>query len=295
MKISVRGIYSTALIKFFLEKNFEVTNLSYKQALRFNIFDRSTPDIIIHHTLDRTGIKVIGNAEEVIKAMKETFWDSIFVKKENFYYIFFGKESKKILDEYRSKVLKTIEGHHLYRKDFSDIVDFAEILDCENITLKIKEYIVEKIKEMKAIKRYHRKPDGTYLKYYEIIQDVKIVNGKIYVKTFRPIKSEGVYDGLNIPREVGDYAITEYIEDNWFFIIKYYNKDHQLKGEYININTPIEITKSIYYLDLAIDVINVNNEKKVVDEDELNTYYNLGNIGEKLYKKVLEIKDELLR
>lgn len=294
MKISVRGIYSTALIQFFIENNFQLSNLSYKQSLRFNILDRSLPDVFIHDTKDKTGIKVMGNSDEVINKFKEIFWDTFYIKKDSFYYVFFGYESKRILDSYRSKIVKTIENHHLYRRDFSKIVDFSEILDCD-VSLKFKEYIVNILKEMKAIKRIHRKPDGNYLSYYEIIQDIRLIDGKIFIRTFRPIKSVGIYDGLGIPREEGDYAITEYLEGNWYFIISYYNKNHELKGKYININTPIEITKSIYYLDLAVDVVEVNNNRRVVDEDELTTYYKLGSITGKLYKKALEIKDELLK
>ncbi len=52
------------------------------------------------------------------------------------------------------------------------------------------------------------------------------------------MKSQGNYDGLDIPIEDGDYAIGIYEQGSWFAETQYYSGDNDLKGKYYNINLP---------------------------------------------------------
>jgi len=216
------------------------------------------------------------------------------------YYINLGYNSKVILDEYRRRIVPTIKNHSLYRRDLSNILDFSEILlkytKEDDIIRSIKEFIVKKLEQKGYIKRYHRKTlTGLLIEYTEVIKDVKLVEDRIYLETIRLVKSDGYYDGLNIKKEQGDYVIGKYLEGEWYFVMEYHNKNNELKGRYININTPLEITTKINYNDLAIDIIEVNGEVKVVDGEELEMVYNNGIISEKLYRKALEVVDRILK
>lgn len=87
----------------------------------------------------------------------------------------------------------------------------------------------------------------------------------------REIKGMGVYDGLNIPKEPGDYAVTEFRHGAWHYETRYYSCDGVLKGIYVNINTPIEIySDRVRYVDLEIDVVQRPGElAQIVDELDL--------------------------
>ncbi|MEM4571430.1 MAG: DUF402 domain-containing protein [Nanopusillaceae archaeon] len=302
MKVSARGIYSTGLLSLLKELNYELTNLSEEQSKRFQIFNKEKEDISIFDLKDKSGVVIIGkNSEELINKLKNILWDSFFYKNksEEKYYVNLGYNSKIILDEYRNKIIPTIKNHHVYRRTLSDILNFSEILinyvEEERIQKSIKEFIVKKLKERGYVKRYHRKPiTNVLIKYIEVIKEVKLLDNKIYLETIRLINSDGLYDGLNIKKEKGDYAITKYIENEWYFVIEYYSKDGELKGKYININTPLEITTKIFYNDLCIDIVE-SKEKKIVDKEELDFLYNQNIISEKLYKKALEICDILMK
>ncbi|GAI07944.1 unnamed protein product, partial [marine sediment metagenome] len=101
----------------------------------------------------------------------------------------------------------------------------------------------------------HVKPEG---------QLIQLTPGKI--RDFEPnstkvvIKREGLrtgrYDGLGIIKEEGDYAITETQQGSWVVIHSYYSMTDELKGQFYNINTPVEFYPDrIRYVDLHIDVI----------------------------------------
>jgi len=294
LKVSEKNLFEGKYIKI-INRGIEFETISEEK--RIELLQRVLPllnniGVYFKETCEQVPI------EEIIKEFKELL-NKPYNKIEK-WYVYFGYESKKRLDYYRKKVINTIENHHIYRRDLSDIVDFSEILleeiDPKVINKNIKKYIIEKIKDREIVKRYHRKPNGYLLKYIEFVKDIGLTNNnKIWIKTVRVPRPGGMYDGLNLPKEPGDYIITTYLEGSWYFTIEYYNKSGALKGRYINVNTPIEITsRYIQYLDLEIDVIETDNRKFIVDREELETYYNSGIISERLYCKALEISKVLL-
>jgi len=108
--------------------------------------------------------------------------------------------------------------------------------------------------------------------------------------------SQGRYDGLDLPIEEGDYSLTEVQEGAWYVKHAYYSKGGRLKGEYYNINTPVELYPyGARYLDLEIDVVRrVGGKPSIVDREDLALLAKDGGIGAGLEKKALEVAEGLL-
>ncbi|AIF69618.1 RNA-binding protein [Palaeococcus pacificus DY20341] len=222
----------------------------------------------------------------------------------NIYEVEFGGGAKKKLDAIRNEVIPTIEGHHqfkAYDPEFRFAVEVAEaILGKVGQRAKVKEGFLEAVVKNKGPKvgwlfsLEHVKPDGQKVKIGpgEVV-DISFDPFKVVVK--RRLKPGKFYDGLEMPIEYGDYAITELGEGKWWFVHRYYNKDGELKGEYYNINTPIEIyPDKARYIDLEVDIVRwPDGKKEIIDKDELTRHYEDGIISEKLYKAVLKITQEV--
>ncbi|HIP74742.1 MAG TPA: ribonuclease E/G, partial [Thermococcus paralvinellae] len=184
----------------------------------------------------------------------------------NIYEVEFGGGTRKKLDSIRNEVLPTIEGHHqfkAYDPEFSFAVEIAEAILAKipSQRIKVRKGFIEALINNKGPKvgwlftLEHIKPDG---------QKVKIGPGEVLevstdplkVKIKRNLKPGKVYDGLEIPIELGDYAITEIEEGKWWYKHSYYDREGNLKGEYYNINTPIEIyPDKARYIDLEVDIV----------------------------------------
>ncbi len=77
---------------------------------------------------------------------------------------------------------------------------------------------------------------------------------------------------------------------------RYYDRNGNLKGEYYNINTPVEIypPDEARYVDLEVDIVKwPDGKKEIVDKDKLAAHYEDGIITEKLYRSVLRIAQEV--
>ena len=84
-------------------------------------------------------------------------------------------------------------------------------------------------------------------------------------------------EGVEVPRDEGDYALTEVIPGSMTLVTQYYSRNDELKGTYLNINTGVELYPSngsgpgrIRYVDLEIDVIKTpfeeNGRVRVIDQ-----------------------------
>jgi Ribonuclease G/E len=121
-------------------------------------------------------------------------------------------------------------------------------------------------------------------------------NGKVFLK--RKFHGSGsFYDGLEVPKEEGDYGITEAQEDLWSLRHSYFGSDGQLKGELYNINTPVEFYPGkIRYVDLEVDVVKpVGQDPRIIDKDKLTEAVEEGHLNERLATKAFEIGQELLK
>ncbi|MHA1713916.1 MAG: DUF402 domain-containing protein, partial [Candidatus Ranarchaeia archaeon] len=110
----------------------------------------------------------------------------------------------------------------------------------------------------------------------------------------RQIRGRGIYDGFNARRVHGDYVLTQVHIDDWFTTSHYFSQSHQLKGIYININTPVErYPWGIHYVDLGVDVVQrPNGEVEIIDLDELDEAIEEKYITEWLKDKALSIAEE---
>ena len=93
---------------------------------------------------------------------------------------------------------------------------------------------------------------------------------------------------------MGDYALSEVSVGSWTMTTKYYDHENQLKGVYVNINTPIEAYPwGYYYVDLGVDVVQrVNGSISIIDLEELDEAFDNGYLTAKLKKKALQVANE---
>ncbi|MCK5345733.1 MAG: DUF402 domain-containing protein, partial [Candidatus Heimdallarchaeota archaeon] len=117
-------------------------------------------------------------------------------------------------------------------------------------------------------------------------------NTKLTVK--RPIRGRGFYDGFKSRRMHGDYVLSDIQVDDWYTTSHYYSQSHQLKGIYININTPVErYPWGIHYLDLGVDVVQrPDGEVEIIDLDEVEEAIEEKYITPWLQEKSLKIAEE---
>ena len=230
---------------------------------------------------------------------------SLVIEGRNIYEVEFGGGAKRKLDEIRNKVVPTIEGHHqlkAYDPELSFAVDIAEgiLSKVPAQREKVKTGFWEALVENKGPKKgwlfslEHCKPDGQRIKIGPgEVQEVSLNPLRVTFK--RHLKPGKFYDGLDIPIEFGDYVITEIEAGKWWFVHRYYDKSGNLKGEYYNINTPVEIYPDrARYVDLEVDIVKwPDGKKEVIDKEKLTEHYEEGIITEKLYRSVLRIVQEV--
>jgi protein associated with RNAse G/E len=314
LAIKIRGIYSTALTQFAIENSFSIVEPSKEIRERFKNykkFDSKVPfNIEIKDLEDRQGILLRGE-EKLLKQLayyiQSVFFDAIIreMKDDGHLYIVieFPYLSKSILDEFRNKVVPTVPNHHRLRIISSEYVDLMERLELSNHPEKREivgknleeKFIWERFEKGKEVSIEHVKVDGRiiFLSEGEVIE--KNRNEKRLILKRSKFKGRQSYDGLNIPKEPGDYAITELKEGEWFYKHTYYRKNGTLLGEYYNLNTPIEIyPDKIRYVDLEVDVVKWPHGKvEILEEDLLEKRVKDGFINSELSKKIKKISETL--
>ncbi|MEM3061081.1 MAG: DUF402 domain-containing protein [Candidatus Bathyarchaeia archaeon] len=200
--------------------------------------------------------------------------------------------SKKELDKIRRTVALTVENHHYYKaygENIASEVDTAERLLKEGKAHEEVEKSLRKIVEASyphegsIMSIEHVKLDGSVLSLGEARVE-SFDKNELKIKLFRVIRSNGLYDGLGVPKEFGDTAITEVKLGEWYLKTTYYSRDGALKGTYVNFNTPIELYYGkIRYIDLEIDLsILPNGQVKILDEDKFKKAIETGTLNEKV-------------
>jgi Ribonuclease G/E len=213
--------------------------------------------------------------------------------------------SKKELDRVRRTVVPTVENHHYYKaygKNLALEVDVAEKLLKEGkpnseVEASLKRIIEEGYPhEGSIISIEHVKLDGSVLSLGKA-EVVSFDKKELKIELLRIIRSNGLYDGLDILKEFGDIAISEAKLGEWYLKTRYYSKNRVLKGTYINFNTPIELYyNKIRYIDLEIDLsILPNGQVKILDEDKFKEAIKNGILNEKVSKIIDEKIKEVLK
>ncbi|QEE16491.1 ribonuclease E/G [Promethearchaeum syntrophicum] len=162
----------------------------------------------------------------------------------------------------------------------------------------LKQYYNDFLKPRKILNILHQKLNGKTIKLAPgSIHSIEYESGRPHLIVLkRKLREGGLYDGLNTPIEMGDYAIGKYTIGNWYYMSTYYSKKNEIKGRYYNINTPIELShQGIRYIDLEIDVVeNMIGERKIIDQEYLDKTLNLNIISQELYDKAFGVAENIL-
>ena len=209
--------------------------------------------------------------------------------------------SKRKLDEIRSRVVPTLNGHHYYKAcggKIAYMVEMAERLlgegcpykEVENLFKETvwREYPYEGakvgIEHVKVNGRIYNLGEARIVEFDEQNQQIKLL---------RVFSTPGVYDGLRARKELGDYAVTSMKIGEWSFRTSYFSKNGEYKGTYVNINTPIEIYPvKVRYVDLEADICMWPNGRiRKIDVEKLDEIVRYGYISERL-KQIISRKIE---
>jgi hypothetical protein len=315
LALKIRGIYTTALTRFFLEKGMAIASPSAETAERFKNVKRAVfkepGDVEIRDLEGRQGVFVQGcrdGCEQVAGLIRESFPDPVFhgaAGTESYSMeVEFPYLTKSALDEDRNKIIPTVFNHHRLRIIASEVVGLMEKKELSSHPERRKS-ISENLERRlvwdgytpgKEIGLIHVKPDGQVLSLSEgeVIQaDFK--KRKLVLRRSK-FKGRSRYDGLNIPKQEGDYAITEVAEGEWFYRHTYLRKNGELIGWYYNVNTPVEFyPEEIRYVDLEIDVVAWPDGKvEVRDEEIMEDRFKMGFLSDKLKQAALRTAQHLL-
>jgi len=256
--------------------------------------------------------EIIKELPELIEKLKEV---ESRVKNSNTFEIVYSGEhvgiieltynSKKYLDEVRAKVASTSPYHHMLRslrekgEDVVGLLDIiAEDVNKEKLVQWLKKWIIKQLRSRKDVIVYHRRPLKKNVSLGRMQPYTVVANGSLRLKLRREIKTKGIYDGLQLRKEKGDYAITTLTEGGWYIIHDYYNKNGLHKGSYININTPPEILPngSISYVDLGVDIVKVAGEGcKLIDSEEFRSLIKEGIVKGDIVEKVINEINKAIR
>lgn len=311
-RIKIRGIHSTALTKLALDGGYPVVDASADIRERFGLHtDDVAPSIVIHDKEDRQGVELTGEPERVTQFftfLQENLLDATLLELESMEdpenlvkaSIEFPGVAKSRLDKLRSSVYPTLSRHHRLR-----IIDSRKLEQLEKSLVNspdqrdklderaFMEMIFLPLKKSGLFELEHIRPSGKPMRPRRgVILDA---DGQKIV--FRRSFTGGRYDGLDLPIERGDFGLTEVQEGSWVVKHSYYSMNKELKGEYYNINTPVEFYPyGARYLDLEVDVICRSGERPIlIDQEKLTILANGGRISKELESTALQVAERLLR
>ena len=212
-------------------------------------------------------------------------------------WVWFGRESRFALDEYRREVTTTIPGHHRTKaatEAASAAVDFAEAV-CEPsgefpfaaVTRQFGPHAGDRI----AIE--HGKPEGRLITLGrgEVVEYDP--GGSIRVE--REMTAGGSYDALGVERRAGDVAATKFVEGRWWYATVYRDSEGATRGTYVNVCTPLEVfPEAVRYVDLHVDVVkHPDGRVERVDDDELDAAVEAGDVPEPLAERAREVASRI--
>lgn len=287
----IRGIYATALTKLLTDEGFTVAQPSPVIAERFGLGEiPHRVHVEVRDKDDRQGVIVSGcesQAQKLAHVLLARLPDPILRKQAPsgiegdgrlILEVEFPGGSKQTLDELRSREVPTIPGHHQFRTFASEELDQAEVQlmrhpdKRDELTWELKNKLVYSHYGLgKVLQLDHVKPQGEVIHLSEgVIVDFDASNAVLVLKRSR-FTGRGMYDGLNIPKAEGDYALTVVAEGSWVLRHSYFSHWNSLKGEYYSVNTPIEFYPDrIRYVDLEIDVVQWADKRvAVIDQYDL--------------------------
>jgi Ribonuclease G/E len=249
--------------------------------------------------LKREVFALLREGEALLKKAEEAEAPILLRDGLHFVNVEFPALSKTRLDEVRGKVTPTLTGHHFYKAcggKVSAAVDMAEkLLRKGYAPSNVKELFEQTVEKEyptvgSLLEIEHVKFDGRVFRLGKaLVENLDYKDSKVsFLRVRRDFKVKGVYDGLKVPKEPGDYAITEVEIGGWHLETRYFSEDGRLKGVYVNLNTPVELYPyGIRYVDLEVDVCKwPDGRVEVLDEGKLEKALKEGYINEKLVETV---------
>ncbi len=316
IRLKIRGIYTTALTKFFLDNGLTIASPSEVIQGRFRddkkMDQNSLVDVCVEDLDSEQGILLQGHPEPldaVIQLVTANFEDAVCRKRATDVHhaiieVEFPYLAKCQLDELRGRVLPTLSNHHRLRIIASEYVDLMEAKELvhhpekrETLSRHVEQKLIwDAYSEGQELQIDHVKLDGRVISLSEgELLQIDPREKRLVLRRKR-FKGRGKYDGLNIPKEVGDYAITEVKHGDWFYMHNYFRRDGQLIGTYYNINTLVEFYPDrLRYVDLEIDVVCWPDGKiQIIDKEGLNRHWEAGYVSKTLKQKAEAVANEVM-
>ncbi len=325
-RVKIRGIYSTALTGLLLDAGFSIADPSPEIRDRFRLPAAArgdSPDVFIQDRRDLQGVTLIGEADRVcplVRLFQQKLLDAALLEfapvseevAEEFAseearplrdidraYFEFAGAAKQVLDRVRSSVLPTVANHHRLQIIRPKVLAAAEkkLGDRQENKRKLErdlflEEVIFPLQKAGPVRLEHIKPSGKPIRPREGV----LLEANPQSITVKRFFSQGRYDGLDLPIEKGDFCVSEVREKAWYIKHSYYDQKEHLKGEYYNINTPVELYPyGARYLDLEIDVIRRAGEKpRLIDRQELSLLTRKGLIAPRLENKAAKVAEEIM-
>jgi len=313
LSLEIRGIYAIALTRFFPQRGIALASLSAaiggsnREPQGFSSQARAT--VHVTDLPDQQGVLIQGPGEEsglVIRRLQQAFVDVISrpVPGRNAMAVEFPCLTKAALDEIRNTVVPTLFNHHrlsLIAPESVDLVEKRDLAERPGLRGSLSRNLENDLvwgsyRKGARLKIEHVKLDGRvlYLSEGEIIE----VAPHLRQVTLRrgEFKGRTTYDGLDIPKDYGDYAVTVVGAGEWFYRHTYFRRHGELIGAYYNINTWVEFYPDrLRYVDLEVDVVSwPDGRTEITDQDELRERCERGYITPELRDKAMETAYRIL-
>ncbi len=248
--------------------------------------------------------KLINMLEDVEKRLSKAKPLEIVYVGEFMRFIELTYNSKKYLDKVRNAVTPTTPYHHMFRTDDTRNCGLVDLLDTiardtrwDTLRKWIIDWLIYRLSNKRDVTIVHRRITKKDIvlgraKPQHVRYDGKLL--KLMLR--RNVRSRGVYDGLGVTKEVGDYIETYVEEGKWFVVHKYLSRDGVLKGVYVNINTPPEILPSgqVQYTDLEVDLAIDHEGCRLIDSDHYLKLLKEGFVTPDIIVKVIATLNSLI-
>lgn len=310
LRIKLRGLYSLALGRLLLDAGHKLVDPTEElQAITGKEEVFGPEDLLVQDRYTLHGVDVLGETEKVwefLRLLQTHLIDTVLVRldpdedRDGWVRaaVEFPGASKDTLDTIRAKVVPTVFRHHRLKIVDSRAVSRVEknLMDPQGTGLEgnklFQEVVMGSLGRGGSVRLEHvrvgaRPPRPREAVLLEVTQEGFVAKRRLSV---------GWYDGLDMPIEEGDYAITEVREGAWSVRHTYYSASGILKGEYHNVNTPVELYPyGARYVDLEVDVVRrPGDPPMLLDRERLELLAREGYISERLKSKALEVAYAIL-
>lgn len=273
-------------------------SMKYLRAINgFGIKWRSSAQFLSEDEAERELRRAMDLLQEVMARSRTNEAPQVLQEGECVVEVALGANAKTAMDNVRNNVMPTIIGHHTYKslRRNTELLDLVESLlaHCSDRRGFSEEFFRQLMARRFRVGILHIKLNGTIIRL-GVADVLKLEPGEVVL--MRRIKGGGYYDGLGLPKEDGDRAITCTSLGSNYLVHIYLDRYGNPKGFYININTPVEFTgANLMYIDLSVDLASIwgSGEVKVLDYDEFMNYVNMGIVPREVADNVITIINEL--